>query len=186
MRLIDADAIIARLHENSKQAFGTDDIPECSAMSVVEDYVDSAPTIDAVPVVRCQKCIYNTDDGYHECIEFGIRIPDDAEFFCKYGKRRKEEHMRLIDADALKYTMLYKENFLRGTGVEAPAVWKSDVDDMPTIDAVPVVRCRECKCYTKDFDENSLNWCCGIGDETKPNDFCLYGQRREEEHNAAD
>lgn len=46
--------------------------------------------------------------------------------------------MRLIDADALKFTMLYKENWLRGTGVESPAVWKSDVDDMPTIDAVEV------------------------------------------------
>lgn len=42
-------------------------------------------------------------------------------------------HGRLIDADALNYTMLYKENWMRGTGVEAPAVWRKDIDAAPTI-----------------------------------------------------
>lgn len=42
-------------------------------------------------------------------------------------------HGRLIDADALNYTMLYKENWMSGTGVEAPAVWRKDIDDAPTI-----------------------------------------------------
>lgn len=31
-------------------------------------------------------------------------------------------HGRLIDADALNYTMLYKEDWIAGTGTEAPAV----------------------------------------------------------------
>lgn len=44
-----------------------------------------------------------------------------------------EPHGRLIDADALNYTMLYKENWMRGTGVEAPAVWRKDIDAAPTI-----------------------------------------------------
>lgn len=42
-------------------------------------------------------------------------------------------HGRLIDADALNYTMLYKENWMSGTGVEAPAVWRKDIEDAPTI-----------------------------------------------------
>ncbi len=42
-------------------------------------------------------------------------------------------HGRLIDADALNYTMLYKENWMSGTGVEAPAVWRKDIDAAPTI-----------------------------------------------------
>lgn len=42
--------------------------------------------------------------------------------------------MRLIDADAIHYTMLYKENWIKGNGVEAQAVWKSDIDALPTID----------------------------------------------------
>ena len=42
-------------------------------------------------------------------------------------------HGRCVDADALDYTMLYKENWMRGTGVEALAVWKSDIDVAPTV-----------------------------------------------------
>lgn len=41
--------------------------------------------------------------------------------------------MRLIDADAIPYTMLYKENRLKGTGVEKLGVWKDTIDTMPTI-----------------------------------------------------
>jgi len=37
-------------------------------------------------------------------------------------------HGKLIDADTLNYTMLYKENWMSGTGVEALAVWKKDID----------------------------------------------------------
>lgn len=42
--------------------------------------------------------------------------------------------MRPIDADAIPYTMLYKENWLKGTGVEKPGVWKDTIDAMPTIE----------------------------------------------------
>ena len=45
--------------------------------------------------------------------------------------------MRPIDADAIPYTMLYKENWMKGTGEEAQGAWKRDIDKMPTIDAVP-------------------------------------------------
>ena len=43
--------------------------------------------------------------------------------------------MRLIDADAIPYTMLYKESRLKvkGTGVEKLGVWKDKIDTMPTI-----------------------------------------------------
>jgi hypothetical protein len=42
-------------------------------------------------------------------------------------------HGRLVDADALPYTRLYKDNWIKGTGREAPAVWKEDVDFAPTV-----------------------------------------------------
>ena len=42
--------------------------------------------------------------------------------------------MRLIDADAIPYTMLYKENWLAGTGCEEQGAWKDDIDAMPTIE----------------------------------------------------
>lgn len=59
--------------------------------------------------------------------------------------------------------------------------WAHDrMECIPAVDAVEVVRCRKCKCYPKDFDEDSWNWCFGIGNATKPNDFCSYGKRRED------
>ena len=52
----------------------------------------------------------------------------------------------------------------------------------PTIDAVPVVRCRECKHYEigvclKIYDDGAASryaW-----QEWKPNDFCSYGELKE-------
>ena len=85
---------------------------------------------------------------------------------------------------AERYTVAHEAH---GMGT---VVWSEDlisvsnaldtVRSIPAVDAVEVVRCRECECYPKDFDEDSWNWCCGIGDDTKPNDFCSQGQRRED------
>lgn len=44
-RLIDADAIMTKLKETSKHVFGDDSIPECSALSIVADYIETAPTV---------------------------------------------------------------------------------------------------------------------------------------------
>ena len=42
--------------------------------------------------------------------------------------------MRLIDADVIPYTMLYKENWMGCTGIEKQGVWKDTIDAMPTIE----------------------------------------------------
>ena len=51
----------------------------------------------------------------------------------------------------------------------------------PTVEAVPVVRCRECKHYgTADFDGNILCGCTlhsAMVDIT-PDSFCSYGEKR--------
>ena len=48
------------------------------------------------------------------------------------------------------------------------------VDSVPTVDAVPVVRCKECKWAGGDF-------VCyrGVMVQHKPDDFCSYGERKE-------
>ena len=48
----------------------------------------------------------------------------------------------------------------------------------PTVDAVPVVRCRECKYHNKPPCpmRMSFNW-------TEDNDFCSYGERKEGDDN---
>ena len=55
---------------------------------------------------------------------------------------------------------------------------------LPTVDAVPVVRCKDC---IHGFFHNSSGgmYCCkspaGLSLET-PNSFCCYGERKEEPH----
>ena len=94
--------------------------------------------------------------------------------------------MRLIDADAL----IQKKR--KGTigNISGDFVAGFDIDTSPTIDAVPVVRCRECKFYrefrTKRYNQ-LMRMCYRMGKHDmeypiKPDDFCSYGQRNEDEH----
>lgn len=47
-------------------------------------------------------------------------------------------------------------------------------------DAVPVVRCSECK--TK-RNEHGYLWCYRWDDQMKPDDYCSYGERKDGEGN---
>lgn len=79
--------------------------------------------------------------------------------------------MRLIDADALpKYT---------GYALSANEV-AGAVENAPTIDAVPVVRCRDCKHRYVDGDNVRFNLCMLIHNRVQPDDwFCADGERKD-------
>ena len=94
--------------------------------------------------------------------------------------------MRLIDADALKTKAIRCETFkLYDAPVFLKAVGTKEIDKAPTVDAVPVVRCRDCKHWHKDtvfcgymsYGEASerVNWYA--------DDFCSYGERKEGDDN---
>ena len=53
--------------------------------------------------------------------------------------------------------------------------WIKRIKEEPAVDAVPVVRCRDCNEYQQNF-----HWCKLHDEEMQPNDFCSYGERREE------
>lgn len=93
--------------------------------------------------------------------------------------------MRLIDADALREVHCEGcsseeiRNGCKNDPVCATLMW---VDEAPTIDAVPVVRCKDCKNvsmsgYTgKLFCTRPLgSYACVL---TKKDNFCSYGERR--------
>ncbi|MBQ7767570.1 MAG: hypothetical protein IJ403_01655 [Oscillospiraceae bacterium] len=95
---------------------------------------------------------------------------------------------RLIDANALK-ELVMKEihhywNYGEGGYYLAEDV-VPDIDNAPTVDAVEVVRCKDCKhCDffypAKELDKEAIPaWYCKKqrGDR-KPDDFCSYGERR--------
>ena len=81
--------------------------------------------------------------------------------------------MRLIDADDLKENHMYfDENY----GISYAQEF--DIDGCPTVDAVAVVRCKDCRYW----DFNGLtSWCeaferHGLTD----NFYCSWGERRSE------
>ena len=70
--------------------------------------------------------------------------------------------MRLIDADKLDWW--YKGRPIRRV-----------IDEAPTVDAVPVVRCKDC--INAEYFNGVL--CCAMAHDVvrQSNDFCSYGER---------
>ena len=79
--------------------------------------------------------------------------------------------MRLIDADALlaEYDRQHEGE---------PGKARKLIEDAPTVDAVEVVSCRECKYHNKPPCPMrlSFNW-------TEDDDFCSYGERKDGDGN---
>ena len=98
------------------------------------------------------------------------------------------EKQRLIDANAVAQEVRKnnRENFTRRD-------WTSKnvctlLEYAPTVDAVEVVRCKDCKYYD---NSEGIQWCilnskfsqCGTDWHSFPEDgFCSYGERRSDEH----
>lgn len=84
--------------------------------------------------------------------------------------------MRLIDADAL---LNYAGNCYDEDDHLLYAVGTGTIMRMPTIDAVQVVRCKDCAWGRPDGDYESVwLWCRRVHGLTRKNDFCPYGERR--------
>lgn len=86
---------------------------------------------------------------------------------------------RLIDADAMRDDWL--ENGENEYVYDTNAVLDS-IDSQPTVDAVEVVRCRECKHRYNGKDCTHpllLSYSFGAIRNVKDNDFCSYGERKD-------
>lgn len=92
--------------------------------------------------------------------------------------------MRLIDADAVKFNFQYGRDD-NGILLVPYRDAKKLIEAAKTVDAVPVVRCKDCKWFA---DNNDGSWYgCWLfqtiqiipEDAPKPDDFCSYGERRE-------
>lgn len=89
--------------------------------------------------------------------------------------------MRLIDADAMK--RVYQEVLCSHVACIDCSLFMDDkycrfetmLSEAPTINAIPVVRCRECRSYNKP----KTGWCEVHLDREHMDDFCSYGERKE-------
>lgn len=92
--------------------------------------------------------------------------------------------MRLIDADqmAVDESEAYMSAQVQITddlkwlvNFAAHSKIQKIIADTPTVDAVPVVRCLDCRSYNKP----KTGWCEVHLDREHPDDYCSYGKRRE-------
>lgn len=79
--------------------------------------------------------------------------------------------MRLIDADKIRWKS-YPNDYGE---TNDDYVEKCDIDNMPTVDAVIVTRCKNCRSYNKP----KTGWCEVHLDREHPDDFCSYGKRKD-------
>ena len=97
--------------------------------------------------------------------------------------------MRLIDADRLNKPIYAEEDNITGSGMSYDEIcgyndgidiaWNK-IDQAPTIDAVPVVRCKDC---IRQYDTDECPMCFLIEGKyyeyTNENGFCDRGERKE-------
>ena len=97
--------------------------------------------------------------------------------------------MRLIDADRLNKPIYAEEDNITGSGMSYDEIcgyndgidiaWNK-IDQAPTIDAVPVVRCEDC---IRRYDTDECPMCFLIEGKyyeyTNENGFCDRGERKE-------
>lgn len=81
--------------------------------------------------------------------------------------------MRLIDADALaERTEVLEDFFVTNWTTEKV---QRLIHEAPTIDAVPVVRCKDCESHGNCFLEDTFNFA------RIDNPFCCVGRRRSDD-----
>ena len=92
--------------------------------------------------------------------------------------------MRLIDADALDAEMYHKSFEVDdGRNVWNSGLWirykifEEAIRDAPTVDAVPVVRCKDCK-WWKAEKEECYEWY--DSPYAPANGYCFRAERKEE------
>ena len=88
MRLIDADRLSEAIYDNVPAPY--EDASWAKENCLAE--IEAAPTVDAVPVVRCRECKHCDPENHHCDHHMGTaaplrRKPDD---FCSYGERRED------------------------------------------------------------------------------------------------
>ncbi len=92
--------------------------------------------------------------------------------------------MRVINVDSVKRNIeelkkgpWYNEKYLDHFFVRKEAVEVVErlcIDEEPIVDAVPVVRCKDCKYKEGNACDYSAVW-------VRPNGYCQWGERKEDE-----
>lgn len=91
MRLIDADALQNLFNEVSTSLLGKPDLAKdvehmVRAFIMTTEMIQDAPTVDAVPVVRCKDCKHRSKYDRHWCAYWMVGVSSVG--FCNHGERK--------------------------------------------------------------------------------------------------
>lgn len=170
MRLVDVD----KLERGEVDNYGWKE----EVVYAVE--LDNAPTVDAVPVVRCKDCKFRKEgaDGNWCVLHEGLYAR--AEYFCADGERRAtpgDDLKALVD----ELCDLNDENLAQRVTISSDVQWcLSELSDILEADIEAVVRCEDCVHWTMGKYPDHGN--CEIGKYGRDaSDFCSYGERKKYE-----
>ena len=84
-----------------------------------------------------------------------------------------------------KKQLIYREDLLAEydrVHIGEPGKARKLIEDAPTVDAVEVVRCKDCKqwCRNSGITESPNGHCFNHDIETNGYDFCSYGERKDD------
>jgi hypothetical protein len=102
-------------------------------------------------------------------------------------QKGRRNTMRLIDADALKNALIECTPYAidpvyRNTNSNIDMFTAMEIlDELPTIDAMPVVRCKDCKHYNTIGCSKGFGWCENIDRGTSDNFYCANGKQLKRE-----
>lgn len=88
--------------------------------------------------------------------------------------------MRLIDADELRCRIVAFSAGCKATYLTVANIVMM-INQADTVDAVPVVRCKDCKYYKPDEYDCGCDFVGGLP-YVKAGDFCSCGERNEDEN----
>ena len=97
--------------------------------------------------------------------------------------------MKMIDADAI-YKILESCEIRKATIGDPLTDWEygytcgieraeSEIECAPTVDAVPVIRCKDCKYYQKGHHSDDWLWCMMNHHYTDEEKHCAWAERKE-------
>ena len=87
--------------------------------------------------------------------------------------------MRLINADDIKYTDMLTP-MGNGNYEHVGIVTEPEIEAMPAVDAVPVIRCKDCKFRYTDGDNVTANYCKLNHNRVMADDWFCADARRED------
>lgn len=88
--------------------------------------------------------------------------------------------MRLIDAERLKKDVEDFQDCYNGfSDTYDKAFIIGAIDEQPTIDAVEVVRCKDCRHWSNGDDTYGICYRCPNTRQMRYDDYCSYGERGE-------